>query len=132
VLRLVAQLHRGDDRSPDGLRSRQAWDEIVAREDHAALVAEVDGTVVGTLHLVVVPTLTHDGAPWAIVENMVVDEDGRGHGVGTARMGEAERRARAAGCYKVQLLSAVDRSGAHAFYERQGFELRARGYRKYF
>jgi len=105
--------------------------EILPREGHALLVAEGDGAIVGTLHLVVVPNLTHDGSPWAIVENVVVDEGRRGHGVGRALMEEAERRAREVGCYKVQLLSA-DHRGVQAFYENLGFEPRARGYRKYF
>ena len=130
VLRLVAQLHP-DDPPPDPERAAAALPEILSREDHALLVAEVDGQLVGTLHLIVSPNLTHDGAPWAIVENVVVDDGRRGTGIGRALMDEAERRARRAGCYKVQLLSA-DHRDAGAFYGTLGYELRARGYRKYF
>lgn len=79
----------------------------------------------------IAPNLTHDGASWATVENVVVDEGRRGQGVGRALMEEAERRARDAGCYKVQLMSADERE-VGAFYEVLGFELRARGYRKYY
>ena len=130
VLRLVAQLHP-EDRPPDPDRAGRALAEILSRADHALLVAERGGAVTGTLHLVMAPNLTHDGAPWAVVENIVVDEGFRGQGVGRALMDEAERRAREAGCYKVQLMSADER-GVGAFYEGLGFELRARGYRKYF
>jgi GNAT superfamily N-acetyltransferase len=130
VLRLVAQLHP-DDAPPDAGRAARALTEILTRDDHALLVAETGGAITGTLHLVVAPNLTHDGAPWAIVENVVVDESRRGGGIGSALMHEAERRARQAGCYKVQLMSA-DHRGVGAFYETLGFEPRARGYRKYF
>ncbi len=41
--------------------------------------------------------------------------------------------ARAAGCYKVQLLSHKRHSedGAHAFYRAMGFEAEAEGFRRY-
>jgi hypothetical protein len=39
------------------------------------------------------------------------------------------RRARAAGCYKVQLLSRMDRAAAHALYEASGLRPVAAGYR---
>ena len=126
----MAQLHP-EDAPPDPDPAARALTEILARDDHALLVAETGGEVAGTLHLVISPNLTHDGAPWAIVENVVVDEGRRGSGIGRALMEEAERRARAAGCYKVQLMSADER-GVGAFYEGLGFEPRARGYRKYF
>jgi GNAT superfamily N-acetyltransferase len=130
VLRLVALLHP-EDAPPDPDPAARALTEILSRDDHALLVAETGGAIVGTLHLVISPNLTHDGAPWAIVENVVVDEARRASGIGRALMEEAERRARDAGCYKVQLMSA-DQRGVGAFYETLGFEPRARGYRKYF
>ena len=130
LLRLVAQLHSGQG-PPDERAGRAALEHILERPDHTLLVAEVDGEPAGTLHLVVAPNLTHDGKPWAIVENVVVDEPHRRRGVGRALMDEAMARARAAGCYKVQLLSAVERDAA-AFYESLGFEARALGYRRYF
>jgi GNAT superfamily N-acetyltransferase len=62
---------------------------------------------------------------------MVVDPDVRGRGIGRRLVEEALRIARAEGCYKVQLQSANARSGAHRFYEREGFEASSKGYRLY-
>lgn len=97
----------------------------------ALLVSEIDGRVVGTVTLVIVPNLTHDSKPWAQVENMVVDESQRGTGAGRQLMDECVRLAREAGCYKVQLQSAEGRSGAHRFYERLGFTDSSAGFRLY-
>jgi len=130
VLRLLAQLHP-EDAPPDPDQAARALAAILSRDGHALLVAESGSAIAGTLHLVISPNLTHDGSPWAIVENVVVDEAERGGGIGRTLMQEAERRAREAGCYKVQLMSAEDR-GVGAFYESLGFKRRARGYRKYF
>jgi N-acetylglutamate synthase-like GNAT family acetyltransferase len=108
-----------------------AFAAIDADPSQTLLVAEDGGSVVGTLHLVIVPNLTHHAKPWAIVENIVVNELNRGAGLGRALLEEAVRRAVDAGCYKVQLLSRAEREGAHAFYGSLGFESSAVGFRRY-
>jgi GNAT superfamily N-acetyltransferase len=59
--------------------------------------------------------------PFAVVENVVVDESARGQGVGTALFQHIESFCIAAECSKIMLLSAVDREDAHRFFERMGF-----------
>ena len=46
-------------------------------------------------------------------------------------MEDVTRRAREAGCYKLQLLSSRRRTQAHAFYQALGFEASAQGFRIY-
>lgn len=116
---------------PEDQASR-AFRLIDRDEAHTLLVAEEDGRVIGTLHLVIAANLTHGARPWAIIENLVVDESHRRSGVGHDLLDEAVRRAREAGCYKVQLLSRAERAGAHEFYGALGFEPTAVGFRLYF
>jgi GNAT superfamily N-acetyltransferase len=97
----------------------------------AAARSGAETTIVGTADLLVVPNLTHQGMPWAIVENVVVDESCRRLGVGRALMEAVVDRCREAGCYKVQLLSRTHRLGAHDFYARIGFEASATGFRRH-
>ena len=47
---------------------------IATQPGRHLLVAEVGGKIVGTADLLMVPNLTHSGAPWAVVENVVVDK----------------------------------------------------------
>ena len=79
--------------------------------------------------MLIVPNLTHDGAPWALVENVVVDPQWRRRGVGKALLKHAVRVADDAGCYKLQLTSSNQRDGAHRFYEQLGFTATATGFR---
>ncbi len=104
---------------------------VLAQPGRQILVAEVDGNVVGTADLLIVPNLTHGGAPWAVVENVVVDEAVRRRGVGGTLMTEIVRRCEDAGCYKVQLLSHKQRTQAHQFYRSVSFEAVAEGFRRY-
>jgi GNAT superfamily N-acetyltransferase len=96
------------------------------------LVAEHDGTLVGTTDLITLPNLTHNATPYANIENVIVRRESRGLGIGRALVQHAVDRARAAGCYKVQLTSNVARGVAHDLYESVGFEPSATGFRLYF
>ncbi len=135
LLDLYAQLAEGFGDGPElsVAQGEAIFREIAAQPDRTLLTATVDGAVAGTVDLIVVrPSLTHHGRPWAAVENVVVGRRFRRLGVGRALMEEAARRAREAGCHRLQLLSGVQRSEAHAFYEAIGMEASARGFRLYF
>lgn len=96
------------------------------------LVAELDGRVVGSLVLIIVPNLSHKGTPWAEIENMVVDETVRGQRIGETLVQHAVDIARDAGCYKLTLTSNMRRTEAHRFYERMGFLTTHRAFRMTF
>jgi GNAT superfamily N-acetyltransferase len=76
--------------------------------------------------------MRHGGAPWAIVENVVVAEDRRRQGVATEIMRHLLAVARERGCYKAQLLSGKHRAGAHRMYEHVGFQAVSEGFKVYF
>ena len=79
------------------------------------------GQIVGTLTLVIFPIPTGIRA-W--VEDVIVDEEARGAGIGAALTQEALRLARAAGARTVDLTSRPSRDAANALYEREGFAQR--------
>ena len=98
------------------------WDEVLADHRQHILVAEQDGAVAGTLTLVVVPNLGHNGQPWAAIANVVVAAGHRGHGIGKALIAEAGQIARRHNCYKIVLSSNLIRKEAHEFYRRLGWK----------
>jgi GNAT superfamily N-acetyltransferase len=85
-------------------------------------VAVSEGTTVGTFALLIMDNLAHLGAPSAIVEDVCVDDQHRGRGIGRAMMTFAVEHARARGCYKLALSSNSARPDAHAFYRALGFQ----------
>ncbi len=131
LLSLYAQLGGADVPFAPGA-AEAALAALLAFPGATLLVAEHDGSVSGTVTVIVVPNLTHGAQPWAQLENMVVDATVRSTGVGHALMAEALRTAREAGCYKVQLQSRNERTDAHRFYAREGFTDASAGFRLYF
>ncbi|WP_330476449.1 GNAT family N-acetyltransferase [Terrabacter sp. C0L_2] len=98
-----------------------AYDRVAADPAQHLVVAERDGTVVGTLQLSVVPGLSRRGATRTIIEGVRVARDERGSGLGTALVTWAVEESRRLGGTLVQLTSDASRTDARRFYERLGF-----------
>jgi GNAT superfamily N-acetyltransferase len=117
---------------PDPLPNpRQVLAQISADPARTLLVAVLDGSVVGTVDVLIAPNLTHYARPWVLVENVVVASSARRHGAGRALMERALDIARDAGCYKVNLISGEQRTGAHDFYRTLGFQAIGQGFKVY-
>jgi len=98
-----------------------AYDRVVADPGQHLVVAERDGSVVGTLQLTVIPGLSRRGATRSVIEGVRVSRDERGTGLGTELVTWAVEESRRLGCTLVQLTSDASRTDARRFYERLGF-----------
>lgn len=107
-------------------------DAVIRLRDrgHELLVVESEGDVVGVCEVLFLDHFHHAGGRCAEVEAVFVRDEWRGRGAGTALLAEVERRAREAGCYRLQLTSNVARHDAHRFYERLGFTASHVGFKK--
>lgn len=101
---------------------REALEDIVAAPATDVFVATDDsGTILGTSTLAVFRIPTGRRA-W--IEDVVVDESGRGQGVGGALTRAMVDRAEELGCTTVDLTSRPSREAANHLYLREGFEVR--------
>jgi ribosomal protein S18 acetylase RimI-like enzyme len=99
-------------------------DQLARIVDHQAntlLVARDQGAIVGMLTLVTFPL---PSGLRARIEDVVVDQEARGHGVGTALTMAAIDLARQQGARNVDLTSRASRAAANRLYQRLGFQLR--------
>ena len=133
VVELLAQLTTDDPREQPGSPPTEVYTEAFRRmqadQDQRLLVLEAGGRIVGTLVLLIIPNLTHQGRPYATVENVIVDDSERGAGRGRQLMEYAIDEAKRAGCYKMALTSHKSRTAAHRFYEGLGFKSTHEAYR---
>ena len=120
VLRLYRQMHPKDPVLEDGSEAA-AFSQILGSSGLHLFVLELDGSVVATTYLNVIPNITRSASPYAVIENVVVDESLRRSGLGRTIMAGTLRAAWDAGCYKAMLMTGSRTPGTHAFYRACGF-----------
>jgi len=98
------------------------WNHIMTDSMHHVIVAEDDGKLVSTCTCVIIPNLTYDQRPYAVVENIVTHSDHRAQGYATACLQQAQRVAEAANCYKISLATQSKLESTHKFYEKLGYD----------
>ncbi|MBP2636842.1 MAG: N-acetyltransferase [Firmicutes bacterium] len=98
------------------------WEKLMQDPRQHLLVAEVAGGVLGTLTVIIIPNIGHDGCPWAAIENFVVEEACRGTGIGKKLMDAATKLCQDYGCYKIVLSSNLARQQSHEFYRHLGWQ----------
>jgi len=108
--------------------TREELAEIISSPATVLLVARVDGTIAGILTLATfrIPTGVR-----AWIEDVVVDDSARGHGVGQALNHTAIEEARKRGAITVDLTSRPSREAANRLYQRIGFEARSTNVYRY-
>lgn len=125
IVRMLAEDDLGSQRErfEDPLSGSyyKAFEQIENDPNHELIVAELDGKVVGTLHLMFLPSISYQGGLRAQVESVRVDGKVRGRGIGSGMMKWAVEKAQARGAHLVQLTTHRSRQDAHRFYERLGF-----------
>jgi GNAT superfamily N-acetyltransferase len=125
VLRLYQQLHPQDPILRDG-SDAAAFELILGAPGLHIFVLELAGAVVATAYLNVIPNLTRSASPYAVIENVVVEESLRGTGLGKQIMAGTLRAAWDAGCYKAMLMTGSRKPATHAFYRACGFSAEAK------
>ena len=117
---LGSQRERFEDPLPETYY--KAFEQIDRDANHELIVAEMNGEVIGTLHLMFLPSLSFQGGLRAQIESVRVDESQRGQGFGSEMMKWTIERAKTRGAHVVQLTTHRSREEAHRFYEQLGFK----------
>lgn len=117
---LGCQREKIEDPLPESYYS--AFEQIDNDPNHELIVAERDGEVIGTLHLMFLPSVSFQGGLRAQVESVRVDKRFQSQGIGSQLMKWSMERAKQRGAHVVQLTTHETRVDAHRFYERLGFK----------
>ena len=120
LMKLYTLLHA----NPVPVRTPQLealWQRILNDPDHHIIVAEADGMLASSCVCVIIPNLTRDQRPYALIENVVTDVCHRRQGLATACLNYAREIARAAHCYKMMLLTGAKDDDTLHFYTRAGY-----------
>ena len=82
-------------------KAQETWTEILDNRNYHIFVGELNGKIVSSVTLVVIPNLTHNTKPYALIENVVTHPDYRGKGYAASLINKACDTAKENGCYKL-------------------------------
>ena len=127
VLALYRQLNP-DDPVHDVASAGPVWAAVLGSGLTTPFVAEIEGRLVSSCTLAIVPNLSRGARPYGVIENVVTDAGHRRSGLGRAVLEAALDKAWAADCYKVLLATGSRRESTLRFYEGVGFTRDAKTY----
>lgn len=94
---------------------------ILEDKNYHIIVAEEEGRIVSSCVCVIVPNLTHNQQPYALIENVVTNTDYRNRGLASACLAFAKQIALDNNCYKMMLLTGSKKRSVHKFYRKNGY-----------
>ena len=97
------------------------WKTIIEDINHHIVVKEINGKIVSSCVCVIVPNLTRNIQPYALIENVVTNEEYRGKGYATECLNYAKEIAIKNNCYKMMLLTGTKNENTLAFYKSAGY-----------
>ena len=120
LMKLYTQLH--DNPMPERTAEVMSiWNKILTTEEYHVVIAEEDGKIISSCVCVIIPNLTHNQRPYALVENVITDEMYRKRGLAKQCLNYARDIAVKANCYKIMLLTGSKKESTLAFYEKAGY-----------
>jgi N-acetylglutamate synthase-like GNAT family acetyltransferase len=120
IINLLRQLNPEDPVITDG-RDKMIFARILKESNLRILILEESGKIIATCYLNIIPNLTRNAAPYAVIENVVTDAAFRNQGFGKTLLAFALESAWKAGCYKVMLQTGSKKESTHKFYAACGF-----------
>jgi GNAT superfamily N-acetyltransferase len=106
-----------------------AFERVAAAGNQHLFVADLNGRIIGTYQLSVLPGIAQRGRVRGKLESVHTDPECRSRGVGEAMMRHAITIAKAEGIGLLELSSDKRRDEAHRFYRRLGFAQSHEGFK---
>ena len=97
------------------------WKTIIEDINHHIVVKEINGKIVSSCVCVIVPNLTRNIRPYALIENVVTNKGYRGKGYATECLNYVKEIAIKNNCYKMMLLTGTKNENTLAFYKSAGY-----------
>ena len=99
----------------------EVWLSIIKDKNHHIIVNEINGKIVSSCVCVIIPNLTRNIRPYALIENAVTNDEYRGKGYATECLNYAKKIAIKNNCYKMMLLTGTKSENTLAFYKNAGY-----------
>lgn len=120
LMTLYMQLHNNSmPKKTDDIM--KLWKKILQDKDYHIIVAQENKKIVSSCVCVIIHNLTHNQQSYALIENVVTDEQYRKRGLATQCLNYAKQIALKSNCYKLMLLTSSKMESTLNFYRKAGY-----------
>lgn len=120
LLRLYTDLH--DNVIPENSgRLLDLWENIYRDDNYHIIVTSNDNVIVSSCVLIIIPNLTHNQRPYALIENVVTDVHFRNSGYASDCLDFAKKVSESYNCYKIMLMTGSKDEKVLDFYRKAGY-----------
>lgn len=120
LLQLYTQLHDNPMPSVDS-DINELWNQMLTDKNYHIIVGLIDGVIVSSCTIVIIPNLTHNQKPYALIENVISHEEYRERGYASSVLEYAKKIASENNCYKIMLLTGSKKDSTLNFYRKAGY-----------
>lgn len=121
VLKQLAVMESPETADSLTLATSWAQYEKAQAHDYTLYMAKTTTEVIGVVGLRICEDPLNTGKPWGLINNLVVEEDYRGLGIGTDILDRVEMVAKKKKCETVALWSLTSNKKNKSFYETAGY-----------
>ena len=100
---------------------RETWETILNDRNHHIILNVINDVLVSSCVCVIIPNLTRNARPYALIENVVTRTAYRGKGYATECLHYAKELAIENNCYKMMLLTGSKEQSTLRFYMNAGY-----------
>jgi ribosomal protein S18 acetylase RimI-like enzyme len=119
----------GEKSSPEKMRS--TFSRLATNPAYILLTAKQNDRLVGFAMGIICEELYGNCKPFMVIEDLIVDKNQRGNGVGSALMRELEKSAIDHDCCQIIFVTEANRTEALGFYRSLGYEFEPyKGFKK--
>lgn len=126
LLELYKHLNKTDDPLPPMGQVEEVWNQIVSSEMCLCFGGFMDGALVCSCVLSIIPNLSRGCRSYGVLENVVTHKEYRKRGYGRELMKKVMAYAWSKNCYKIMLLTGRRDEEIESFYKSVGFDPNAK------
>jgi len=97
------------------------WRRIMDDPNHHIIVGIENDIIISSCVLMIIPNLTQNQRPYALIENVITHPEYRNKGYATQILDYAKNLATDNRCYKIMLMTGSKEGTVLNFYERAGY-----------
>ena len=122
LIKLYSHLHSSDEPLPKADIVNAIWHQIQTNPNIQYFGMFIDGRLISSCTICIIPNLTRGCRPYGVIENVVTHKDFRNKGYGKDILGHTLGYAWNRNCYKVMLQTGKKDEATFQFYESAGFD----------